>query len=98
MRIAFFTDGQTWNYDPGMGGTSSTEGSTRTFGLPEASAMKVNDDNAMFSLKEGQDKEVKVHIWMEGTDPACTDGLKGADYAIRLRFTGTDENGQPFSE
>ena len=94
MRIAFFTDGQTWNYDPGMGGTSSTEGSTRTFGLPEASAMKVNDDNAMFSLKEGQDKEVKVHIWMEGTDEACTDELRGSDYSIRLRFTGETSDDQ----
>lgn len=94
MRIAFSADGKTWNYDPGMGGTSSTEGSVRTFGLPEASAMKVNEDNAMFSLKEGQDKEIKVHIWMEGTDPSCTDELRGSDYSIRLRFTGETSDDQ----
>lgn len=94
MRIAFSADGKTWNYDPGMGGTSSTEGSVRTFGLPEASAMKENEDNAMFSLKEGQDKEVKVHIWLEGTDEACTDELRGSDYSIRLRFTGETSDDQ----
>ena len=98
MRISFATDGKTWIYDPGMGNISVTEGNTTTFGLPARDAMDLNDDNAMFSMKEGVNKEVKVHIWMEGTDPACTDGLKGADYAIRLRFTGTDENGQPLSE
>ena len=98
MRISFATDGKTWIYDPGMENASVTEGTTTTFGLPAKDAMDLNDDNAMFSMKEGVNKEVKVHIWMEGTDPACTDGLKGADYAIRLRFTGTDENGQPFSE
>ncbi|MBU5480519.1 hypothetical protein [Blautia sp. MSJ-19] len=88
MRISFAADGTTWIFDPGMGSGSSTQGSARTFGLPDASAMKINDDNAMFSLKEGVDKEVKVHIWMEGTDPACTDELRGSDYSIRLRFTG----------
>ena len=50
--------------------------------------MNINNDNAMFSLKEGVNKEVKVHIWMEGTDPACTDEVKGSDYSIRLRLTG----------
>lgn len=93
MRISFTADGTTWIYDPGMEGTSTTEGSAKTFGLPGADAMNINNDNAMFSLKEGVNKEVKVHIWMEGTDPACTDELKGSDYSIRLRFTGdkTDE-------
>ena len=98
MRISFAADGKTWIYDPGMGNISVTEGNATTFGLPAKDAMDLNSDNAMFSMKEGVDKEVKVHIWLEGTDPACTDGLKGADYAIRLRFTGTDEDGQPFSE
>ena len=93
MRISFTAEGTTWIYDPGMEGTSTTEGSAKTFGLPGADAMNINNDNAMFSLKEGVNKEVKVHIWMEGTDPACTDELKGSDYSIRLRFTGdkTDE-------
>ena len=93
MRISFTVDGTTWIYDPGMESISTTEGSAKTFGLPGADAMNINNDNAMFSLKEGVNKEVKVHIWMEGTDPACTDELKGSDYSIRLRFTGdkTDE-------
>ena len=88
MRISFTADNTTWIYDPGMDSTSNTEGSAKTFGLPGADAMNINNDNAMFSLKEGVNKEVKVHIWMEGTDPACTDELKGSDYSIRLRFTG----------
>ena len=88
MRIAFSADGKIWNYDPGLDDTGSTEGTIKTFGLPEASAMKVNENNAMFFLKEEKDKEIKVHIWMEGTDPACTDELRGSDYSIRMRFTG----------
>ena len=98
MRISFSVDGQTWIYDPGMGDSRETASGASVFGLPGAAAMQLTDRNALFSLLEGEDKAVLVHIWMEGTDPACTDGLKGADYAIRLRFTGTDENGQPFSE
>lgn len=88
MRISFTADGQTWIYDPGMGGTRKGNSKVWTFGLPKASAMKLSESNAMFSLKKHTDKPVLVHIWMEGTDPSCTDALKAADYAIRLRFTG----------
>lgn len=94
MRIAFSADGNTWIYDPGMDAVSSREGNAKTFGLPEANAMKINNDNVMFSLKEGVDKAVEVHIWMEGTDPVCTDELKGSDYSIRLRFTGEKTDDQ----
>ena len=88
MRISFTTDGMTWVYDHGMGDSRSVSGTTATFGLPNRALMKLNDNNAMFSLKEGVDKPVLVHIWMEGTDPACTDELKTADYAIKMRFVG----------
>lgn len=98
MRIAFETDGQTYIYDPGLGDDSSTNGTYKTFGLPQASRMTLDDANAMFSLKKGEDKAVLVHIWLEGTDPACTDDLKAADYSIRLRFSGTDMDGKPFSQ
>lgn len=97
MRISFTADGQNWVYDPGMGDSLQNSGTLRTFGLGSASAMRISDNNAMFSLKEGQDKAVVVHIWMEGTDEACTDELQSADYSIRMRFTGTDENGNTFS-
>ena len=40
------------------------------------------------------DKAVEVHIWMEGTDLACTDELKGSNYSIRLRFTGEKTDDQ----
>ena len=98
MRISFTADGQTWVYDPGAGDSMSDTGAARVFGLASAADMKVNDNNAMFSLKEGVDKPVVVHIWLEGTDPACTDELKKADYSIRLRFTGTDMDGRSFTE
>ena len=88
MRIAFSADGKTWVYNPGMGDASKTSGKVKTFGLPGASQMTLTKKNSMFSLVEGQDKPILVHIWMEGTDPACTDQLRAADYAIRLRFTG----------
>ena len=39
------------------------------------------------------DKPVVIRIWLEGTDEACTDDLRDADYSIRLRFAGTDEDG-----
>ena len=90
MRISFTADGQTWIYDPGMTDTVSQSGDAKTFGLPAASSMKLTENNAMFSLKEGVDKAVLVHVWLEGTDEACTDELKEAEYAIRLRFTGED--------
>ena len=90
MRISFAADGQTWVYDPGMGDQASQSGQTKTFGLPSASSMRLSEKNAMFSLKEGTDKAVLVHVWLEGTDEACTDELKEAEYAIRLRFTGED--------
>ena len=98
MRISFTADDQTWVYDPGLGDTSSTQGSAKIFGLAPASDMQLGDANAVFTLKEGQDKPVVVHIWLEGTDSACTDDLKKADYSIRIRFTGTDMDGKPFTE
>lgn len=97
MRISFTTDGKTWVYDPGMGNTSDGSSGATIFGLPSADTMTTSDDNAMFDLKQGVDKPVVVHIWLEGTDPACTDELRSSDYEIRLRFTGTDENGKSFS-
>ena len=98
MRISFTADGQTWVYDPGAGDLLSSSGAVRVFGLASAADMKVGDNNALFTLKEGEDKPVVVHIWLEGTDPECTDELKKADYSIRLRFTGTDMNGKSFTE
>ena len=98
MRISFTADGQTWIYDPGMDDTSETLGTAKTFGLAAASDMQLSDANSIFTLKEGKDKTVVVHIWLEGTDPQCTDELKKADYSIRLRFTGTDMNGKSFTE
>ena len=98
MRISFAADNQTWIYDPGMGNESSTQGGMKTFGLPGADRMTLTDDNAMFSLKQGEDKAVVMHIWLEGTAPTCTDELRASQYAIRLRFTGDSGEGQEAAE
>lgn len=98
MRISFAADNQTWIYDPGMGNESSTQGSMKTFGLPGADRMTLTDDNAMFSLKQGKDKAVVMHIWLEGTAPTCTDELRASQYAIRLRFTGDSGEGHETAE
>ena len=92
MRISFTADGETKVYDPGMDAGSEDN----VFGLPSASGMEYNDGNTLFSLKAEEDKEVTVHVWLEGTDEACTDQLKGADYSIQLRFEGTDDEGKVF--
>lgn len=52
-----------------------------------------NSEIELFPLKEYTNQPVMVHIWLEGTDEECTDALRGADYAIQLRFVGTDEDG-----
>jgi hypothetical protein len=95
MRISFEADGITYIYDPGMGASSIAGDNSKTFGLASAGDMVLNDDNALFFLREGVDKTVVVHVWLEGTDEKCTDELRGADYAIRLRFLGTDKDNNP---
>lgn len=93
MRISFTAGDHTAVYDPGgMDEISGSEASSsgHTFHLPEPDDMVYNDENALFSLSANQDLPVTVHIWLEGTDEACTDSLRSAEYSIRLRFEGTD--------
>ena len=98
MRISFTVGDRVMIYDPGMGGTSVQSGNVRTFGLPAADNMVYNADNELFGLEKLVDQPVLVHVWLEGTDPACTDTLRGTDYSIQLRFVGTDENGNVMDE
>lgn len=91
MRIAFVTDGTCFIYDPGSGPEAQVNGDVRTFGLLPADEMVLSQDNALFALKKGIDKPVDVYIWLEGSDPSCTDAIRKADYQIKLRFIGTDE-------
>lgn len=92
IRISFTAE-DTSIYDPGMGGDSVQGDAGRTFGLPEGNAITYNGDNELFSLKANEDKPVILRVWLEGNDEACTDAIRKADYKIRLRFVGTDENG-----
>ncbi len=45
----------------------------------------------MFSLVTDTDKPVIVRIWLEGTDPNCTNMVKGADYSVSMRFEGIEQ-------
>ena len=102
MRISFTIGQDVMVFDPGMGPDSEISShnfwNIKTFGLPNADDMVYNDQNSMFYIKAYTDLPVIVHVWMEGTDPACTDLLKGGDYSIRLRFVGTDENNEPLED
>ena len=57
----------------------------------------MTDENTVFFIKEGIDVPVVIRVWLEGTDPACTNELKGSDYSVQLRFEGSDENNQPLT-
>ena len=93
MRISFTADGKTVIYDPGAGDFATVDGEIKTFGIERTDDAVYNDNSILFPLVGYVDKPVTVRVWMEGTDPACTDELRGVDFAIRLRFEGTDENG-----
>ncbi len=93
MRISFSVDGNNMIFDPGMGDESIISGNNKNFGLQNGNEPLYNENSILFSIEKEVDKAVTVRVWMEGTDPACTDELKGTDFAIRLRFEGTDENG-----
>lgn len=96
MRISFTDKDRTAVYDP-AGNANGTGQKNQIFGLPTADRMVYNDANALFSLKANQDLPIVVHVWLEGTDEACTDDLRGAEYTIRLRFEGTDEENRPLN-
>lgn len=86
MRMSFTADGHTWVYDPNGAGGSS--GAATVFGLGSGEATATSD---MFDLIKDTDKPVTVRIWLEGTDPNCTNMLKGANYSVSMRFEGIEE-------
>ena len=86
MRMSFTADGHTWVYNPNGGGGSS--GTATVFGLDSGTATAASD---MFDLIKDTDKPVTVRIWLEGTDPNCTNMLKGANYSVSMRFEGIEE-------
>ena len=90
MRVSFTADGQTWVYDPGMGDTAVQQGQAAVFGLGSTRSQ----NSAMFTLQKETDLPVEVHIWMEGSDPACTNEAGSSDYSIRLRFSGETQQDQ----
>lgn len=91
MRISFTVNNNIYIYDPGMGNDSITQENIKWFGLSESNQMVLNDHNQLFELKKDVDCPVTVHVWLEGTDANCTNDISNADYSIRLRFVGTDD-------
>ena len=89
LRLSFSVDGITKIYEP----YGKSEG---TFTFLGQSQMEYTEENTLFYIEEGIDKEVMLRIWIEGTDPQCTDQLRDALYQIRLCFIGTDENNVPY--
>lgn len=88
MRMSFTCDGRTWVYNPNMGAIASGSGQMTTFGIvPGGSSEAAN----MFSLVADTDKPTIVRIWLEGTDPNCTNMVKGADYSVSMRFEGIEQ-------
>ncbi len=87
MRMSFTADGQTWVYDPNAAVFATANEAVTTFGLDSGEATEASN---MFNLVAEQDKSVVVRIWLEGTDPNCTNMVKGADYSISMRFEGVD--------
>ena len=85
MRMSFTADGQTWVYNPNGG--SGSGGGAAVFGLGTGEA---DASSNMFGLAANTDKPVTVRIWLEGTDPNCTNILKGADYQVSMRFVGVE--------
>lgn len=85
MRMSFTADGQTWVYNPNGG--SGSGGGAAVFGLGTGEA---DASSNMFGLAANTDKPVTVRIWLEGTDPNCTNMLKGADYQVSMRFVGVE--------
>jgi hypothetical protein len=95
LRISFTCGDKTVIFDPGATEIEHTSKNILIFGLPQAEDMIYNDTNSLFGMKAEVDTPVDVRIWIEGTDEACSDDIRGGDYSIRLRFVGTDENSVP---
>lgn len=92
MRISFTVDGKTYVFNPGMGDNAETSDKVTEFGLADEKDMVLSENNQLFWAEKLTNKPVVVRVWLEGTDPECTDKLRKADYSISLRFVGTDEN------
>ena len=87
LRISFTADGTTKIYEPygASWGTFSLEG-----------VQSYREDDTLFFIEKEKDKTVIMRVWIEGTDPQCTDELRKALYEIELYFAGTDENNIPY--
>ncbi len=47
------------------------------------------NENYLFSMPVNTQKEITVRIWLEGTDPYCTDAISGNELDLLLKFAAT---------
>lgn len=92
LRVCFSTDGYNYIYNPGMSEGSVEDAYGKMYGLNDENNMVYSDDNRMFFLKAFENKEVRVKIWLEGTDEGCTDDIRKMNFSMKFRFAGTDED------
>ena len=87
MRISFTANGVTKIHEPSgeTGGTFTLDG-----------VRDYREEDTLFYIEKEKNQEVMMRIWIEGTDPQCTDELREALYEIELHFVGTDENHEPY--
>ncbi|MCQ2553423.1 MAG: hypothetical protein MJ150_03870 [Clostridia bacterium] len=72
-------------------GFEMPDGSTHIYRTnSEIDYMQQDATTLLFDLPADTDLPVTVRIWIEGTDPACTNALKGKDYTLMMRFIATD--------
>ena len=44
-------------------------------------------NTTLFELEKDRAKEIRVRIWVEGEDPACTTAIAGKDFNLLLKFS-----------
>jgi len=96
MRIAFQTPDEVIVYDQGQTADKIPTNDILSFRLLPSEILQYNEDTVLFRIRAGEDVPVTVRIWVEGSDEACTNDIKAADFAVKLRFMGTDEEYQLF--
>ena len=66
---------------------AKVDGSEETLSNVVTSAEGVDGNNLMFKLEPGKTTKIIVYVWLEGTDPQCTDEeAAGGDFTVDLVF------------
>ena len=93
VRVGFEKDGTTAIYEPNKVGSAVNGQNTFDLAVP----MRYSNDTRLFHLNELEPKKVTIRVWAEGNDPQCDDDVQNSNLTVRLLFSGTDENNNPFN-